>query len=377
MVHSIGVVGAGHWARRLRTGIDNGRFSIDKAVDVVPYDEKADLLQALGIDPDNYYRISPEDSLPDAFFDGLDVVHIASPVEYHKEQTMEALRNDVLTVTEKSYGANREEFEEVMRFLDERKLWSRSILRLHYLQKLPTIAMSGVIEQAVERHGPVREVQATFIEEVSEEDRGRNWLFEPRNGGILLDWIHPIEVLSWACDARFAELREADGFIVEPSYTEDYPTAVRATYNVEGDFFGSSATATVRVGKGFEPGQTHKAMRFVFDDAYIDFKYVDSEIEFETDKRGSWEWKEEHGDGYRTVYRAEPSGPISNDILVRDVGRALDGSGTPLGQDTIRRMYEPVWTFNENGGFEDPVRDEERIEAFVDEALRVAAPGVV
>lgn len=369
MAYSIGVVGAGHWARRLRTGIDDGRFEIAKALDVVPYEEKQELLQDLAVGRDSYHRIDRGDAIPDAFFEGLDVVHIASPVEYHHRQTLEAFEHGMFTVTEKSYGADREEFEEVMDVLDENGLWDASIIRLHYLHKIPTRRMRDILDRAVDRHGPVRRVEATFLEERSEEDRRRSWLFGPENGGILLDWIHPIEVLVWACGARLTELVDGDGFLVNPDYTSEFPTAVRATYDVDGAVFADDATATVRVGKGFDEGRTHKVMRFVFDDGHIDFRYADSEVEFETDYRGEWLWRAQDGGAARIVDSGQPRGPTSSELLLQNVHDALEGGGTPLDEETIRRMYEPVWMFNEDVGLDDPIADAAAIQGFVAEAL--------
>ncbi len=373
MAYSIGVVGAGHWARRLRTGIDDGRFRISKVVDVVPFEEKQELLDDLSVGQDSYYRIDPDDPLPDEFFDGLDVVHIASPVEYHRRQTMEALERGIFTVTEKSYGASREEFEEVASFIDTNDAWDESLIRLHYLHKMPTQEMRSVLERAIERHGPVRRVEATFIEEQNEEDRRRAWLFGPENGGIFLDWIHPIEVLVWACDARFTELVDSEGFLVNPDYTQEFPTAARADYRIDGDMFADDAAATIRVGKGFADGRTHKVMRFVFDDGHIDFRYADAEVEFETDYRGEWLWRAQRGGSAQIVDSGRPSGPNSSVFLLQNVNEALDGGATPLGEETVRRMYDPVWMFNESGGLEDPVTDEARIQEFVADAIASTA----
>ncbi|MDY7082838.1 MAG: hypothetical protein SXQ77_10650, partial [Halobacteria archaeon] len=372
MVYRIGIVGAGHWSRRLNMGIKEDQpLEIHKTVDVLTYDQKKELLQDLEISRDRHYRIEAGDPLPDDFFDGLDVVQIASPVEYHRQQTLESLEQGVLTITEKSYGANRDEFDEVMDYIGSNDLWNSSYLHLHYLKKLLTMEMPSVVSHAVEEYGEVERVEATFIEEWSEEDERRSWLFNPDNGGVFLDWIHPIEVLA-SCSAEFTKLLDGDGYLVAPSYTDEYATAARAEYAVEGDLFAEDARATVRVGKGFDDGTTHKVMRFVFDDAYLDFEYASSEREFETDYRGEWVLKNGDGD---VVDRSKPRGPIPYYFLIREVQEALEGGETPLDEDAIRRMYEPVWMFNEQVGMETPVRDENEIESFVAEAVNTTSNG--
>jgi predicted dehydrogenase len=377
MTERIGIVGAGHWSRRLNMGIQRGSpFEIHKTLDVLTYDQKADLLRDLDIPRDRHYAIDAGDAIPDEFFEGLDVVQIASPIEYHARQTLRSLEEDVLTITEKSFGASREEFDGVVDRLREDGTRHRCYLHLHYLKKLLTKRMPDVLDRVVAEHGPVRRVEATFVEERSEEDRRRSWLFEPGNGGVLLDWIHPIEVLATAAGARFDGLRSGEGYLVNSDYTERYPTAARAEYDVSGDVFGEDATATVRVGKGFRTGTTHKVMRFVFEDARLDFKYVSSEVEFETDHRGEWVWTATDGEE-RVVDSGAPEGPIPYMLLIDDIEAALDRGDTGLELDAVDRMFEPVWMFNDAVGFDDPVTDREAIDSFVDEAIAATGGATV
>lgn len=370
MVYRIGIVGAGHWSKRLEMGIREGHpFEIHKTVDVLSYDEKQGLLEALDIQRDKHYRIQPGDPLPEEFFEGIDVVQIASPIEYHRKQTMESLEQGKLTITEKSYGADQQEFGDVLDYLTENELWSRSYLHLHYLKKLLTMRMPEIVERVSREAGPVRRVEATFIEEYSKEDERRSWLFHPRNGGVFLDWIHPIEVLAWAVDAEFTGLLDADGYLVNPSYTEDHPTAARARYSVDGEFFQDDAEATIRVGKGFRDGMTHKVMRYVFDDSYLDFSYASSEQEFESEYRGEWAWKRWNDSSVEVLDSGRPTGPIPYRFLIREIHDAVTGDGTPLSEDVVRRMYEPVWMYNESGVLDDPVRDRDAVRSFAEDAV--------
>ncbi|MDY6779052.1 MAG: hypothetical protein SV760_00580 [Halobacteria archaeon] len=372
MAYKIGIVGAGHWSKRLNTGIEGDHpLEIHKTLDVLPYEEKRDLLEALDIPERRHHTISPGDPLPDDFFEGLDVVQIASPIEYHKNQTLESLKRGKFTITEKSYGATRDEFEEVLSYIESNDLEDSSYLHLHYLKKLLTLRMPEVVSRAVEKHGYVDRVETAFLEKESEEDKGRSWLFEPENGGVFLDWIHPIEVLVSGCSATFTELIEARGYLVNEGYTTKYPTAARAEYRVEGEYFSDGATATVRVGKGFD-GVHQKTMRLVLEDgAHVDFIYADSEEEFETDYRGRWIWREVADGSVRNVDEARPKGPIPYLLLIEDLTKALEGDGsTPLSPDEKRRIYEPVWEFNRAVEMDDPVRDDDEIQEYVDEALR-------
>jgi len=362
MPHGIGIVGAGHWSRRLVKGLAGAPFEVHKTVDVLSYDQKRGLLEDIGVPRERHYRIEPDDPLPDDFFEGVDVVQVASPVEYHLRQTREALDAGKFVVTEKSYAADREEFEDALRMLDGR--WDSSFLHLHYLNKVPTKVMPHVVERASDENGGVEHVEATFMEEHSKEDASRAWLFEPENGGVMLDWVHPVEVLAAACGARLS-LEDASAYLSEPEYT-DCATAASADFGVSGDLFADGATATINVGKGFD--ETHKRMRFVLSDdknEHVDFVYADSETEFETDYRGEWAWRR---DG-RVVESGRPTGPIPYEILIDEIGDAVDGGGTWVNEDVLRRIYEPVWEYNEAVDITDPVEDSREVKEFERDAV--------
>jgi hypothetical protein len=360
MVHRIGIVGAGHWSKRLVKGIADDPFEVHKTVDVLSYDEKSDLLNAIGVSRDRHYEIEAEDPLPQEFLEGVDVVQVASPVEYHLTQTRESIDAGKFVVTEKSYASDREEFEEALGVLEGR--WDSSFLHLHYLNKVPTKVMPHVLGRATQQDGKVEHVEATFIEGYSEEDANRGWLFEPENGGVMLDWVHPIEVLGVACEATLS-LRDATPYLVEPDYS-DCATAARADFGVSGDVFAGDATATVNVGKGFE--DNHKRMRFELSEGgHVDFVYADSEEEFETDYRGEWVWRR---DG-RVVESGRPTGPIPYEILIDELGKAVDGGGTWITEDRLRRVYEPVWEYNEAVDITDPVDDSDAVDRFERDAV--------
>ena len=360
MTHRIGIVGAGHWSRRLVRGIEDHPFEVTKTVDILSYDQKRELLEDIGVERDRHYRIDPDDPLPDNFFEGIDVVQVASPVEYHLRQTREALEAGKFVVTEKSYASDRAEFEEAVRMLDGR--WDSSFLHLHYLNKIPTRTMPHVLERAGGEKGGIEHVEATFMEEKSAEDAARAWLFEPENGGVMLDWVHPVEVLAAACGARLS-LEGASAYLSEPEYT-DCATAASADFGIEGDLFADGATATINVGKGFD--ETHKRMRFELGDGeHIDFVYADSETEFETDYRGEWVWRREG----RVVESGKPTGPIPYEILIDEIGDAVEGGGTWVNEDVLRRVYEPVWEYNEAVDITDPVEDRREVEEFERDAV--------
>jgi hypothetical protein len=98
---------------------------------------------------------------------------------------------------------------------------------------------------------------------------------------------------------------------------------------------------------------------------HIDFVYADSEDEFGTDYRGEWVWRE---DG-RVVESGKPSGPIPYEVLIDELNDAVDGGGTWIDENRLRRVYEPVWEYNEAVDITDPVEDADAVERFESEAV--------
>lgn len=333
---------------------------------MLPFGEKRQFLDKFGIGPERYYQISGKKPLPQGFFRDLDMVQIASPVEYHKDQTTQALEEGKAVVTEKSFASDREDFEEIMRFIGSRGFSGKAFVHLHYLRKMPTMRLAEVLDGAVRKYGRIQDVQATFFEDFREEDKRRRWLFTPANGGIFLDWIHPVEVISHICKASFEKCLEAKTFIVTPEYGE-HPSAALGTFRINGPSFASGATATVRVGKGFQ-SITHKVLRLNFEGAFLELGYIDSEIEMQSGLRGSIRLVET-GSTPTEVMAENPTGPISYDFLIKDMADMMEGKGPPLSPEEVRRIFEPVWMFNETAFRESPVQNARQVGEFAREGV--------
>ncbi len=375
MGYSLGIVGAGHWTRRLLRGIDEDTpIEISKVVDVKPYTEKKDLMDYIGVSEKNYFNINRGEPVPDEFFTNLDIVQIASPIEYHREQTLDVLNRDIPSITEKSFASDRDEFNDVLDYLDNRDKWSDVYLHLHYLKKQPTLAMPEVLERATSRLGEINRIESAFIEEYSEEDKQRGWLFNPDNGGVLLDWIHPIEVIVHGAGGKIDGFVDGDGYLIEESYTNQYPTAARAEYVVNGEYFSDDAEVVIRVGKGFPSSSTHKVMRFIMDNGYVDFEYASSEEEFNTDYRGRWKIVKGFEDT-EVIEEVEPTGAIPYRYLIKDIYDLLEGSNRGLGRDEIVEMFNAVWMYNESVDITSPIRNKEQTNEFLETAINTTTGG--
>ena len=135
-MYNLGAVGFGHWFNRLYAGLrDSGEVKVAKIAGVSSIDGKLKKMREMGIGEDAYYQIGMDGPIPDRFYDGLDIVHISDPNEYHAEQTMDSLRHGKITITEKTWGINKKEFDDVARFVEDNDLGNKAYLHLHYLQK--------------------------------------------------------------------------------------------------------------------------------------------------------------------------------------------------------------------------------------------------
>lgn len=343
MVYRLGIVGVGHWAERLQRSMATDKIVFHKALDISAYEEKRKFLDSFSIDQSRYYQITPGSRMPEGFLNGIDVAQIASPVQYHKSQTIQALESGRCVVTEKSFAANRREFDEVADFV-KAGYESNLYVHLHYLRKMPTMRLTAMLENTIRDYGKITSVCGTFFEDYREEDRRRQWLFRPENGGIFLDWIHPVEVIAMGCGASFDECIDAKTFVITPDYGE-HPSAALGTFALSGKNFSAGATATISVGKGFQ-SLTHKVLRISFESAFLDLAYIDSEREIITGQRGSVRLVER--DGEKTVLYEHPKGPIAYDFLVDDMVGLCQGTRPHLSLAEMSKIFDPVWMFNES-----------------------------
>lgn len=371
MPFSLGAVGIGHWVNRLkRTMETDGRVVLKKAVGVTFYEDKKTDLDKFGITKENYFRIEPQKPLPDGFFDDLDIVQIASHNKFHKEQTIQSLTHGKVTLTEKTFATNRKDFDEVIGFIASNNHDSRVTIHLHYLGKILTRELPKILPDAIKKYGKIKQAVGTFFEEVNPEDVRRNWLFKPENGGILMDWIHPIEILSYICKGEFVECLNVETFVVNRDYDYINPTGADVKFKINGINFTQDAVAYIRVGKGFPHGITHKTLRLIFEKgAFLDLNYISSEQEFNSDLRGTWELIEMENGKRKVVSFGSPTGPISYQFILNEMVEMMNGKKPSLSLDDVKKIYEPLWLFQEAISNKESKRDEDDIKEFIKAGL--------
>ncbi len=361
-MYNLGTVGLGHWIKRLHEVLrQHQEIRLVKTVGTRAFDDKKEELERYGISEDRYYRVNAGDPLPDSFFEGLDIAHIASPNQFHKLQTMQALENGKVTVVEKTFATNKQDFDEVLRFMHDNKFENKVTVHLHYLSKALTEELRKRLPQLIEKYGMITGISATFFEKFNEDDARRTWLFKPENGGIFLDWIHPVEITSHVLKASSLDLMDAKTFLIQPLYDTVNPSAVEAKFSLSGENFKPNAKIVVRVGKGFE--LDCKKFEIRFENATVDLNYLNTEEETTTGRRGYMEIFD--GD-HQTI---SPQGPLSYEIMVQEILRMLKGDSPSLTLEEIEKFYEPVWDFQEFSKGLQPVKDRDEIKIFVGDGL--------
>ncbi len=357
--------GLGHWVRRLQATLEErgNQIKLYKAAGTRSYEARKDELERYGIPRERYFSINPSSPLPEGFFEGVDIVYIASPNSFHKSQTEQSILRDKVTVTEKALAVKRKDFDEMVSLI-RKKAKNRFTLGLHYLTKALTVEFGKRLPSLVQSYGKVKSISATFFEETREEDARREWLFKPENGGIAMDWIHPISIISHTMKSSSMRLTQLDGYILQPLYDNVYPTGFSARYDVKGEYFSSSCEAIIRVGKGLDIA--HKVMRVEFEEAAVDLIYISTDEEFTTGQRGEVKIAKKGG---QEVEVLRPKGPLSYEPMLEDMLRMINGKEPSLTIDDIVKIYEPEWQLQERIFSEEPVRDKNRIEIFIKEGL--------
>jgi len=337
---ALGGIGAGgHWYGRLHPFLKE-RVRLLKAVGITRFEDKQAILQEYGLTRDRYFQVVVGGSLPDAFFEGIDVVHVASHNQFHQHQTTECLDHGVATVVEKTLAINEEGTEDILRYIQQNGHEGRVAPHVHYLEKALALELRHKLwPWALQRSGKLVRAVGTFIEDVSEDDLRRQWLFKPENGGIFMDWIHPSAMLANICGAHFEVCEDAVGYVVNPAYDPANPTAIEARFRLAGEHLAPGATATIRVGKGFPPGVRFKRLRLEFEKgAVLEMTFTDTEKEIETGQKGTWVF-----DDNGSLEKGRATGPSSYELLVDEMVGMIEKRKAPLSLSEIREIYRPVW----------------------------------
>jgi hypothetical protein len=370
MAYNLGVIGLGHWFERLYEGmVKTNQLKLTKVVGTTGVDAKRERLASLKVPESNYYQVKGDQPLPDGFFQGLDIVHVSDPNEFHSEQTIQALSKGKVVLTEKSFGGSREEFEKVIDYVQKNNLQDKVYLHLHYAHKLLTMNLPDMLKRMTNSYGKIVSTSFTFFEPVHPNvDRRRLWLFQLKNGGIFMDLIHPFETYYKGALADSFELINMYPYLANPDYDKVDPTAVHARVKIGGTFFKAGATADIRVAIGLKIQHQKKCLRLLFDKGQcLDLEYLDSGSEYNTDSRGVWILRA--GLDGDMIDAGAPKGPTPSDILVNDLLELCRGKNPGFTIAELNIIFGPQWIYQEMLKSTPLITDAAKINAFISDGL--------
>ena len=255
----IGVIGPGDvfQKRFLPQLAKQDKFELCSVVDVLPESEKMPIIEnALGATNIRYHQICPYDQTPQQFFEGLDVVYISSPNEFHVYQTLDSLGNGLFTITEKPLLRNKSDLR-VLRSsgikIDEH--YSRLFCQDHHILKPVTMCSFDRFPELIKQYGPITHAKVTFFEEGNLQGLPREkWLISPEaGGGVFIDiGVHMAGIVTKAMGGEFADCNDVRLFDMYPNYNFRCETGFYGNFIVRGDYFAPSTGSNVemKIAKG-------------------------------------------------------------------------------------------------------------------------------
>ncbi len=372
MEYTMGVVGIGHWFRRLQSGLESvGGVKVTKALGTKPYETKAQMLEDLGISRANYYTVGTDGLIPAEFFEDVDLVHISNPNEFHASHIRQSMSKGKKAIVEKTYATNKAEFDEIKRYLKEGGLEQSIYLHLHYLHKLPTIQLRKSIKELVAKNGKITSISSTFFEPADDEDARRTWLFEMRNGGIFMDWVHPFEVVYNTTGASFGKITKLNLYATNDSYSATNPTGVMAELGLKGERFADGALMKVSVAKGVDPKYSRKSVLLNFESgAYVRLGYVGSEKESK-ENRGEFETGRVVNGSRIVESTARLPGKSSSEMFVKEILKLCKDKRAGLRPSQISKVFKPQWDYQRLSRKQTLIKDPKEVEMFLESGMTV------
>jgi predicted dehydrogenase len=371
MEYKMGVIGIGHWFKRLQGGLDAvGGIKVTKALGTKPYAAKADSLRELGITPESYYTIGADGTIPEGFFEDIEIVHLSNPPDFHASQEVQSLSKGKRTIVEKSYGVNKKEFDSFRKFVKEGGYTNSIYLHLHYLHKMPSLILRRSIKELSAKHGKIISITGTFFEQADEEDTRRAaWLLDMKSGGLFMDWVHPFEVAYYATGVYFGKISKISLYTINQSYSGTNPSGIMVELGLKGKRAADGAVMTVNIAKGVDPKYAKKSMLFKFEDgSYARLGFLRSDAE-SRENRGVFETGR-ISDGSRTAESVSTTtGRASSEFFVKDIIKLSNGKKAGLSMSQVAKVFRPQWEYQKLAPKQQLIRDKTEIESFLQKGL--------
>ncbi len=366
MTCRIASIGDGHWFSRLYPSLQKKQgIELYKIAGLSRYEKKKEFLSTLGIDESRYFSVTPNTPLPEGFFEGVDIVYVSDPNEFHAAHIIDALSHGKKAVVEKAIATNAEDYSRVIEYIKSNNLESKFYLHLHYAYKILTLNLSSLLKKYTTEYGKVVSSRSVFFEKENEEDSRRaTWLFGLDNGGIFLDWIHPFEIYLKGALADAISLDSCTGYRVNQKYHDSLPTGIHEVVSMKGRFFSENFKAEIYIAKGVVSSLAHKFVDFTFGNNYtLRLDYVDSDIEFTSMYKGVWTL---YDDKFHVLESGNPVGKNTAEIFADKLYDLCQGRSIDFSIDDANFIFSPYWKYLEKFKYLPIIKDSNEVKNFLE-----------
>jgi len=267
-----------------------GSFEIAKAADVDLEHGKLSTVQAVSGNVQAYLLPPGATELPEEFFDGLDIVYIASPHSaigspygFHFTQTLQSLKHRIFTVTEKPLVKDERELSELEKIVKSERVSDLLFAQDHYLLKPTSMYAMKHFPEWIEKYGKIESIDGFFLEVGNLQGLEReHWLIDrDKGGGLLIDTgVHLFSIITKIAGAKVTRCDEAVAIDMFPEVGFKGETGFYGRLTAEGDNIvpSESPNIIVRVAKGYRTDNKSMVLHLEKADITLDYASGDYKV---------------------------------------------------------------------------------------------------
>ena len=159
-------------------------------------------------------------------------------------------------------------------------------------------------------------------------------------------------------------IKDVKQYAVKKEYGQENATGVDASRSISGRFFREGADGSIRIAKG-APAESRSA-RFYFErGAYLDLSYLHSDIEYNSDRRGSWTLYENG----KVIESGNPKGPNNSEVFVEQIVDLCRGRNTGLTMPEIDLLFGPQWQYQEMAKSQSIITSQREADRFISKGI--------
>jgi hypothetical protein len=172
------------------------------------------------------------------------------------------------------------------------------------------------------------------------------------------------EIIIAGAKAERTGINDVKQYAVKKEYGQENATGVEASISISGRFFMDGADGSIRIAKG-APTESRSARFYFNKGAYLDLSYLHSDIEYNSDNRGSWALYENGA----VVESGSPKGPNNSEVFVEQIVDLCRGKNTGLTMHEIDLLFGPQWQYQDMVHGMGILTSEKEVDAFVSKVL--------